>query len=258
MSGHRSSSLRLDELVRSTPTGRSRAVDLVRVLALAAVVLGHWLKQGWYVDAAGVLHRAGLLGIAPWTHPLTWVFQVIPVFFVVGGFANARSWRSASLRGASYGAWLAGRTERLTRPVVPLLLFWLVATPLAPVVGLDGEWLRIASVTSLVPTWFLATYVVIVAVTPLTMTAWERWGVGAPLAGLVAVCLVDLWSIRAASTAVGAVNLLLVFGTLEMVGFAWSDGWFSDRRRAVACSASGLVVTTCWSGSAPTGCRWSA
>ena len=36
--------------------------------------------------------------------------------WLVGGFANARSWRSARRRGISYGAWLAGRTERLTRP----------------------------------------------------------------------------------------------------------------------------------------------
>lgn len=243
MRAPRGRSGRLDELVRSTPADRSRAVDVVRVLALAAVVLGHWLKQGWYVDAAGDLHRAGLLGIAPWTHPLTWVFQVIPVFFVVGGFANARSWRSATHRGVGYGAWLAGRTERLTRPVVPLLLFWLVVAPLAPLVGLGGDWLRIASVTSLVPTWFLATYVVIVAVTPVTLAAWGRWGIRAPLAGLAAACLVDLWSIRADSTAVGALNLLLVFGTLEMIGFAWADGWFADRRRAVACSVGGLATT---------------
>jgi hypothetical protein len=239
----RSGSGHLDELVRSTPADRSLAVDVVRVLALAAVVLGHWLKQGWYVDATGVLHRAGLLGIATWTHPLTWVFQVIPVFFVVGGFANAHSWRSAARRGVGYGAWLAGRIERLTRPVVPLLVFWLVATPLAPLVGLDDDWLRIASVTSLVPTWFLATYVVIVAVTPLSLSAWGRWGVRAPLIGLVTACLVDLWSIRTGSTAVGALNLVLVFGTLEMVGFAWADGWFSERRRAVACSVGGLAAT---------------
>jgi hypothetical protein len=58
-------------MVARTRPDRSRAVDLVRVLALGAVVVGHWLKQGWYVDAAGGLNRAGLLGIATWTHPLT-------------------------------------------------------------------------------------------------------------------------------------------------------------------------------------------
>lgn len=66
-----------------TTSDRDRVVDLVRVLALAGVVVGHWLKQGWYVDDGDVLHRAGLLGIAPWTHPLTWVLQVIPIFFIM-------------------------------------------------------------------------------------------------------------------------------------------------------------------------------
>ena len=135
---------------------RNPVVDLVRALALLAVVLGHWLKQGWYVDAGGTLHRAGLLGVAPWTHPLTWVFQVMPLFFLVGGYVNALSWRHARDRGIRYGPWLAGRVGRLTRPLLPLLAFWVVVVPLAPVVGLDGEWLRIASLTSLVPTWFLA------------------------------------------------------------------------------------------------------
>ena len=30
-----------------TTSDRDRVVDLVRVLALAGVVVGHWLKQGW-------------------------------------------------------------------------------------------------------------------------------------------------------------------------------------------------------------------
>ena len=88
-------------------TERNRVVDLVRVLALGGVVLGHWLKQGWYVDHE-TLHRAGLLGIAPWTHPLTWIFQVIPIFFIVGGYANAVLAARAT-RGTRYGPWLAGR-----------------------------------------------------------------------------------------------------------------------------------------------------
>jgi hypothetical protein len=83
----------------------------VRVLALCDVALGHWLKQGWYVDDGGILHRAGLLGIAPWTHTITWSFQVIPLFFVVGGYANAISWRHAQAEGSRYGTWLAGRTN---------------------------------------------------------------------------------------------------------------------------------------------------
>ena len=199
-------------------TERNRVVDLVRVLALGGVVLGHWLKQGWYVDHE-TLHRAGLLGIAPWTHPLTWIFQVIPIFFLVGGYANAVSWRHAQLRGTRYGPWLAGRVGRLTRPLLPLLAFWCVAAPLAPHLGLGDDWLRIASKSSLVPTWFLATYVVVVALVPLTLAAWERWGLWTLTIGAVALP-VDILSLHRDSPALGGINLLVVWGTLHQVGYA--------------------------------------
>ena len=230
------------DLEAATPGDRNRAVDLLRVGALLMVVLGHWLKQGWYVNDAGDLHRAGLLGIATWTHPLTWVFQVMPVFFAVGGFANTHSWRSARRRGTSYGGWLATRTERLTRPVVPLLIFWAAATLVAEGLDVGHRWLEVASVTALVPTWFLATYVVVVALAPLQVAAWERWGsttLGLPVLGALAV---DATSLALDSPLIGGLNLLLVWATLHQVGIAWADGWFGARGRAAAVAAAGLVA----------------
>jgi len=222
---------------------RNPVVDLVCALALVAVVLGHWLKQGWYVDASGTLHRAGLLGIAPWTHPLTWVFQVMPLFFLVGGYVNALWWRHARERGIGYGPWLAGRIGRLTRPLLPLLAFWVVVVPLAPFVGLDGEWLRIASLTSLVPTWFLAVYVVVVALVPLTLAAWDRWGlwtlVGASAAALFVVGL----SLGLELDLVGDLNVLLVWGAIHQAGYAWRDGALARRSHALLLAVGGLAAT---------------
>jgi surface polysaccharide O-acyltransferase-like enzyme len=222
----------------ATTDHRNHVVDLVRVAALAGVVLGHWLKQGWYVDE-GVLHRIDLLRIAPWTHPLTWVFQVIPLFFLVGGFVNAQSWRHAEARGTGYGAWLAQRVGRLTRPLVPLLVLWCALVPVALSVGLDHDWLRVASTSALGPTWFLATYVVIVALVPLTVRAWERWGAWTLVPGCVALA-VDVLSLRLGSTAVGGLNLLLVWGTVHQLGYGWRDGTLRTRRRAAALLLVGL------------------
>lgn len=241
------------QLVDATPDDRNRTVDLLRVAALVMVVLGHWLKQGWFVDADAELHRAGLLGIATWTHPLTWVFQVIPVFFVVGGFANAHSWRSSRARGVGYGSWLAGRMERLTRPVLPLLLFWIVVTPVATAVGTGDRWLEVASVTSLVPTWFLAAYVVVMALTPPTVGLWDRWGGAAIALGAAGALAVDAVSIGLDHELVGVPNLLLVWGTLHLAGIAWADGWFAERRRAVALAATGLITALLLVGLGPYG-----
>lgn len=231
------------------PTGeRNRVVDLVRVTALFGVVLGHWLKQGWYVDGVGEVHRAGLLGIAPWTHPLTWLFQVMPLFFLVGGYANAVSWRHTRSREIGYGAWLAGRVGRLTRPVLPLLAFWAVAGAAAPHIGLGNGWLNAASKSALVPTWFLATYVVIVALVPLTMAAWDRWGGRTLLVGAFAVPI-DVVALRTDSLLLGGVNLIVVWGTLHQLGYAWRDG--SIRRGSallLGVTAVALDVVLVWLG----------
>jgi hypothetical protein len=54
---------------------------------------------------------ADLLEVAPWTQWLTWIFQVMPIFFVVGGFANAASWESARARGLGCSAWVSRRLQ---------------------------------------------------------------------------------------------------------------------------------------------------
>lgn len=238
-----------DARVSHVPAERNRVVDLVRVLALCGVVLGHWLEHGWYVDDSGILHRAGLLGIAPWTHPLTWIFQVIPLFFVVGGYANAVSWRHAQSERVRYGTWLAGRTNRLARPLLPLLVFWAVAAPLALHLGLGDEWLRIGSLTSLVPIWFLATYLGVVALVPVTIAAWDRWGPRTLVVGLLALP-VDAVSLHLNSTAIGALNLLIVWGTLHQLGYAWRDGTFRRSSGALLLGLVGFVgaIALVWFG----------
>ena len=76
------------DLAAATPATRNRVVDLLRAAAIVVVVLGHWLMAA-VVVRGGELVPGHLLGLATWTHPLTWVFQVMPVFFLVGGYANA-------------------------------------------------------------------------------------------------------------------------------------------------------------------------
>ena len=124
-------------LAESTPDSRNRVVDLLRAAAILVVVLGHWTVAAVYVDDAGELRRGDLLELATWTHPLTWVVQVMPVFFLVGGYANALSWRSARTRGTTYGGWLRARLRRLTIPVLPLMLFWAVVAPVAHALGAE-------------------------------------------------------------------------------------------------------------------------
>ncbi|KRB78542.1 hypothetical protein ASE01_04595 [Nocardioides sp. Root190] len=231
---------RATSLADDTPAERNRVVDLLRASAILVVVLGHWLMAAVHIDGDGALHRGDLLDLASWTQPLTWVLQVMPVFFLVGGYSNALSWRSARRRGEEYGGWLRARLRRLVLPVLPLMVFWAVLAPTAHAAGVDSDLLRIASRASLVPTWFMAAYVVVVALAPLTLRAWERFGWTSIGAGLALGGLVDWVSVSRDLVVVGFLNYLVVWSTVHMLGYAWLDGQLAPVARRVALFVVGL------------------
>jgi hypothetical protein len=164
----------------------------------------------------------------------------MPVFFLVGGYANGRSWRAAGRRGESWPLWLRARLRRLLVPVVPLLVTWVVILTIALWAGADPGMLRTASQTALVPTWFLAAYVVVCAVAPLTLWVWQRLGWWSVTAGLALGGAVDALSIGTGNLAVGFANYLVVWATVHQLGYAWLDGRLgATRGRAMA--AVGLL-----------------
>jgi hypothetical protein len=229
------------DLVATTPEDRNRAVDLVRASALLAVVAGHWLMAVLWLDADGGVRRSSLLGLASWTHPLTWLFQVMPLVFVVGGYANALSWRHAAERGTSYAGWLRHRLQRLVGPVLPLLVLWLLLPALLDL-GASPRAMRIADRASLVPLWFIATYVVVVALVPATLALWDRAGLWSIAAGAAAVVVVDVASLAGGLPLVAGLNALLVWATLHQVGYAWLDGRVTGVPRRLLLTAAGLAV----------------
>ncbi|MGL5929117.1 MAG: acyltransferase family protein [Dermatophilaceae bacterium] len=227
------------DLVAATPASRNRVVDLLRALAIGAVVLGHWLVAAVTVRD-GRLEAGALLDRAAWTHPLTWVVQVMPLFFLVGGYANALSWRSARRRGVGAGSWLQSRLRRLLVPVAPLLGCWLLLAPALLAAGVPPRELRWATQVALVPTWFLAAYVVVCALAPLTLRLWERYGWRSFWTGLVLGGLVDLVSIGTGALAAGFVNYVVVWCTVGVLGYAWADGRLGGTARRLGLAALGL------------------
>jgi len=239
-------------LAATTPDSRNRVVDLLRAGAILVVVLGHWLIAA-VVARDGDLVIGHLLELAPWTHPLTWVFQVMPVFFLVGGYANGLSWPSARRRGETYAGWLRARLRRLLTPVVPLVLGWLVAASIAYAAGVPGATLRTASQVALVPTWFLAAYVVVCTVAPATLWLWEHTGWWSVVGGLALGGLIDLVSLATDSVAVGFANYLVVWASVHQLGYAWLDGRLAGTARRLALAAVGLAGTVAlvWAGPYP-------
>ncbi len=228
------------DIAAATPASRHRVVDLLRVGALAVVVLGHWLVAAVTVHD-GRLVTGAVLDRAAWTHPLTWVFQVMPVFFLVGGYANGLSFRRARDGGRTGAEWLRGRLRRLLTPVVPLLLTWVVLLAVADAAGVDRAALRTASQVALVPTWFLAAYVVVCAVAPLTLRLWERFGWASVAGGLALGGLVDLVSLTTGAWWVGFANYVVVWGAVHQLGYAWLDGRLAGTSRRLALAGVGAV-----------------
>src|SRR5688500_6897708 len=76
-----------------TPTDRNRAVDFYRAAAMAVVAVGHWLGMVVVLND-GELDGGNLLDFSPEYGWVTWIGQVMPLFFFVGGFASATSLRS--------------------------------------------------------------------------------------------------------------------------------------------------------------------
>lgn len=236
----------------ATPADRNKAVDALRAASILVVVLGHWLMAAVTIDD-GELVTGHLLELTTWTHPVTWLLQVMPVFFVVGGYANGISWRSARRKGDSYGAWLRSRLRRLVLPVIPLLAVWGIGGYLGLRLGLDWELLQQASQVALVPTWFLAAYVVVVTIAPVGMWLWDRFGWWSIAGGLALAAAADLASIGFGLVPVGFLNYVFVWATVHQIGYAWLDDRLGGTGRRLAMAAAGLSATLAlvWAGPYP-------
>jgi surface polysaccharide O-acyltransferase-like enzyme len=229
------------EMAARTPESRNRYVDFLRAVSILAVISGHWLiATAHYQD--GALTPGHLLGIQPWTRWLTWLFQVMPVFFIVGGYANAVSLESARRRGLGYAVWLAGRLNRLVSPLLVLLLGWALLALIMRFAGVSGGVIRLTSQAALIPIWFLAIYIVVVILAPATYAAWRRWGF-ASFWGFVALAvLTDLAFFGANLRWLGWSNYFWVWLAVHHLGYAWRDGRMGSPVRLLSYSALGLLA----------------
>ncbi|MFF0319464.1 acyltransferase family protein [Nonomuraea angiospora] len=183
---------------RATPPDRDRAIDALRALAISGVVLGHWLVTALVLDS-GAIRVASPLRYMPQLAPATWLFQTLAVFFLVGGYAAARS-RGASA--GTYRQWLGARLARLSRPVGVVLAVWSVTV--AGMLAAGADTVTVTRLVKLVlsPMWFLVVFAVLTAATPLVARLHPMWP-------LVTVAVIDLVRYGVGGPSwVGAVSML--------------------------------------------------
>ncbi|MDT5069247.1 MAG: hypothetical protein QOK02_5402 [Mycobacterium sp.] len=149
------------EIEASTPADRDRAIDVIRIVSLVGVIAGHAVMATSMI-ADGVFLWDNLLTTSAVFQALTWVFQIMPLFFFAGVAASIGSYRS----NASWGGWLLKRCTRLYRPVFYYLAFWAVALVALHHVLPEHVYEPIAGI-SIQLLWFLGAYVLVLASVPL-------------------------------------------------------------------------------------------
>ena len=233
----------LADLAQATPDTRDRFVDATRAFAILVVVLGHWLIATITWDADGTITAGNALAQVPALQWLTWAFQVMPLFFVVGGFANRASLLANRRRQRPTADYVRGRTLRLTAAVLPLALTWMVATPLLErAADLDPSLLKVLAQ----PIWFLAVYLVVSALAPVTLRLHERHGLK------VVAALASVTAINDALR-VPYLNYVTVFVAIHQLGYALGDGTFTrlTRRHLVALATTATAALLLLTGPGP-------
>lgn len=223
--------------VRANPltTARDNAFTLVRAGALVVVVLWHWLFATVRWDANGP-HTGNPMHAVPAGFVLTWLLQVMPLFFLIGGWASWGSLQRHQERGGGSRSWVLARARRLGAPVLPLVLGLVVARVVLSAWGFGVVLLAVS------PLWFLGVYLPLTLLTPLLVGAHRRSPAAGLAVTLVVVCVGQY--LRFVHHQQGLLLTLVAF--LATWGFAYQLGFHLDRLRAdhrlaVATALSGLA-----------------
>ncbi|MGI5270282.1 acyltransferase family protein [Nonomuraea sp. CA-218870] len=213
---------RISKLAEETPAHRDRQADLLRAVAIVTVITGHWLAV--YVTYDGGFRGGSVLDVAPWTRWLTWLFQVMPIFFLVGGFAGAASLDAHRGRGGTAVSWVLGRTDRLVRPTTCLLAVLAAGAVTARAAGVDPGLIGTAVWLAAIPLWFLVAYLAVVSLTPFMYGLHRRYGLYVPLLLTVLVGVGDAARLSTGVSQAGYASYLLAWLAVYQLGFSWQDG----------------------------------
>ena len=212
---------------------RDLTLDIARVFCVLLVVVIHLLMVGVGFDASGNLialtPTQSHLGSQPWFGWVTWAGQIMPLFFVVGGFAAITAWRSLTRRGGTAADYVRNRVLRLAQPALPLYIFYVVVIGGAMLAGVAPELVTLAVQGAASPLWFLAAYTLCQAMVP-TMVGWHTRAPRATLLVLLAgAVVVDAARYSTGIDEIGLLNLFFVWLLVQQLGFWYADGWFAAR-----------------------------
>ncbi|MFB8190745.1 acyltransferase [Microbacterium sp. NPDC055988] len=222
---------------------RDTGIDFVRALCVLGVVLLHSIMVGVTVDASGPVFANASDGTA-WIAPLSWLLQVMPLFFVIGGFSGLLAYRRMRERGGTAVGFVAGRLHRLLRPAVFTIAIVGTGLALLTVFGVPADLIATAGFRYGQPLWFLGVFLLCQALLPALAAAHERAPyrtIGALVAASIAV---DVLRAATGLEGLGFLNLAFVWMALQQLGFFLADGRIGrlSRRLRVAAGVAALLL----------------
>jgi len=233
----------------ATPPHRDRAVDALRALAIAGVIGGHWLVTALVTGSSHhgtVLSDDSPLASMPWLAPVSWIFQTLAVFFLVGGYSAARGYRGG------YLPWLRKRMIRLARPVAALAAVWVPVTAGMLLAGVPAATVHTLLFLVISPLWFLGVYAVLTALTPAALGLVRRFGAWAAAFPAAVVAVTDLVRFGLHGPGwVGWVNVAAGWLVPYLLGIAWAQGSLRGRRVPALMLVGGAAATAAliaWAG----------
>lgn len=220
---------------------RDPGIDLVRALCVLAVMLVHGLQVAVTLGAAGPVLEYATRGAA-WYPPLTWLLQVMPLFFVVSGFAGAIAHRRQRERGGSATDFVTARVHRLLVPALAPVAAVVATLAVLGAAGVPAELLTEAGLRWREPLWFLAVFLGAQALLPLLLRAHDRAPWHSLLALVGGAVVVDVLRAQTGIDAIGYANVAFVWLALQQAGFLLADGHleaFPRRARVLGALVAG-------------------
>ncbi len=253
---------RIDLLAEATPATRDRYVDFLRAASILAVVFGHWFISILHWPH-GLIFSTSAVGLTSGMWLGTWVLQVMPVFFFVGGFSNLVTFESFQRRGDSTWAFVKSRESRLLKPSLVFAAVWAVILVFLHVADIGRpEGPTLWGSTTLLrgvrppgatipfgPLWFLAVYMVVVAIAPWLVRLHRRFGAWVPAAMVAGAIAADVIGFGFGHPAVRWFNVAFVLLFPHQLGFFYADGRLTALPRRVfwgmvVIGLGGLVLLT--------------
>jgi hypothetical protein len=253
---------RLDELARATPSTRDRYVDFLRAASILAVVFGHWFISIIHWPDA-LIYQTSAVGVTSYLWLGTWAFQVMPIFFFVGGFSNMVTFQAYERRGALAWSFVKDREVRLLKPSLVFLAVWTViqvflhiadiGAPTGPTLWGGMKLLRgvrpPGATIPFGPLWFLGVYMVVVAIAPAMIRLHRRFGMWVPAAMVLGTIVVDVIGFVGGHPEARWFNVAFVLLLPHQLGFFYADGRLPAQPKwvfwsMVGVGLGGLVLLT--------------